>query len=571
MTSPVTYTGLRFKLALALLVPFAGALAAFAFNRLWPDYALIGVVFVPVVVGVLMYALLDRWLVRPVLTLHGAEQGAEGAAEQLVALATRGDEIGDLARSWRSLRATADSETAEAERLNLTDVLTGLANRAALRDMLERKLAQAEDKAEPWAVLLLGLDDFHRINATLGHDAGDEVLMQVARRFQGSLDPVRDPSLPPERSGEMAARISGDEFGFLLRGLSVRERARKLAEILMHEAREPVLASGRRIVLSASIGIAHWPEDGADAQALIRSADVALFQAKTRGKNCYHFASDRVQKAAADRMALEQELRGALAKGSLEVHYQPIVSLGDEGVRGAEALVRWHHPQRGPVPPSLFIAIAEEFGLIEELGLFVLKRACHDAMQWPDVDGEAPFVSVNLSPRQLRQADLPKRVSQVLRDSRLVSARLHLELTESVLMDDAPGPMATLLELHKLGARIWLDDFGTGFSGLPHLKRVPVDGMKIDKSFISDILVDRHNLALVNAIITMANSLGIAVVAEGVENATQAEVLKQMLCDLGQGYWLGPPMSQAQFLLTLRRQRRRQEAPLDGDALAGAL
>jgi len=277
-----------------------------------------------------------------------------------------------------------------------------------------------------------------------------------------------------------------------------------------------------------------------------------------------------VQKAVADRLALEQDLRAALAKGALEVHYQPIVSLGDEGIRGAEALVRWQHPQRGALAPTVFIGIAEEFGLIEELGLFVLKRACHDAMQWPDVDGEAPFVSVNLSPRQLRQSDLPKRVAQVLRDSRLASARLHLELTESVLMDDAPGPMATLMDLHKLGARIWLDDFGTGFSGLPHLKRVPVDGMKIDKSFIADILVDRHNLALVNAIITMANSLGIAVVAEGVENATQAEVLKQMLCDLGQGYWLGPPMSQAQFLLTLRRQRRRHEAALDDDALAGA-
>jgi EAL domain-containing protein (putative c-di-GMP-specific phosphodiesterase class I) len=277
-----------------------------------------------------------------------------------------------------------------------------------------------------------------------------------------------------------------------------------------------------------------------------------------------------VQRAAADRMALEQELRTALAKGLLDVHYQPIVSFGDEGVRGAEALVRWHHPQRGSLPPSVFIGIAEEFGLIEDLGLFVLKRACHDAMQWPDVDGEAPFVSVNLSPRQLRQADLPKRVAQVLRDSRLASARLHLELTESVLMDDSPGPMATLLELHELGARIWLDDFGTGFSGLPHLRRVPVDGMKIDKSFISDILVDRHNLALVNAIITMASSLGIAVVAEGVENAAQAEVLKQMLCDLGQGYWLGPPMSQAQFLLTLRRARRRQEANFDDDTVVAA-
>ena len=560
MTSPVSLSGLRVKLAIALLVPIAGGLVAFELNRLWPNYSLVATALVPVLVAALLYVLLERWLVRPVLTLHGAEQGTDGAAEKLGKLVTRSDEIGDLARSWQSLRATADTETAEAERLNLTDGLTGLANRMALRDTLDRRLAQGEDKNEPWAVLLLGLDDFHRINATLGHDAGDEVLIQVARRFQGAIDPVRDPSQAPERSGEMTARIGADEFGFLLRGLSVRERARKLAEILLREAREPVLADGRRIVLSASIGIAHWPEDGGDAPALIRSADVALFQAKARGKNCYHFASERVQKAAADRLALEQDLRAALAKGALEVHYQPIVSLGDEGVRGAEALVRWQHPQRGALPPSVFIAIAEEFGLIEELGLFVLKRACHDAMQWPDVDGEAPFVSVNLSPRQLRQSDLAKRVSQVLRDSRLASARLHLELTESVLMDDAPGSTATLLELHNLGARIWLDDFGTGFSGLPHLKRVPVDGMKIDKSFIADILVDRHNLALVNAIITMANSLGIAVVAEGVENATQAEVLKQMLCDLGQGYWLGYPMCQADMLVTLRSAATPLEA-----------
>jgi diguanylate cyclase (GGDEF)-like protein len=245
-------SSLRLKLALAVTLPIAGAFAAFELAKLWPETAGAIAVLVPIAVAALLYLGLDRWLVRPLLTLHGAEQGADGADEKIGELATRADEVGDLARAWRSLRATADEETAEAERLNLSDPLTALPNRLALREMLERKLTQASDKAEPWAVLLLDLDDFHRINATLGHDAGDEVLVQAARRFQAAMDPVRDPTYASsDKSGEIAARIGGDEFGFLLRGLSVRERARKLAEILLHEAREPVLAAGRRIVVSA--------------------------------------------------------------------------------------------------------------------------------------------------------------------------------------------------------------------------------------------------------------------------------------------------------------------------------
>jgi len=553
---------LRTKLLLTALLPIAGWLASRFAGTRWPELPWLASLLLPALCLVLTWLVLDRWLLGPIRALHRAERTPRGEDTGIDRIADRNDELGELAQSWRTLRTSADRDSLEAERQVRTDALTGLPNRVAFRDTLERKLDAAVDKREPWAALLLDIDDFHRINATLGHDAGDEVLVQLARRYTGALDPVRDPSYPADRSGEIAVRMGGDEFGFLLRGLGARDRGRKLAEILLRETREPVLAGGRRLVVSASVGIAVWPDDGEDAQGLIKSADIALDQAKSRGKAGYHFASERVQKAAADRLALESELRVALSRGLLDVHYQPIVSLGDEGVRGAEALVRWHHPQRGAVPPAVFIGIAEEFGLIEELGLYVFKRACHDAMQWPEVDGEAPFVSVNLSPRQLRQPDLAKRIGNALRDSRIGPARVHLELTESVLMDDEPGAIETLRELHKLGPRLWLDDFGTGFSGLPHLRRVAVDGMKIDRSFIQDILVDRHHLALVNAIITMANSLGIAVVAEGVENAAQAEVLKQLLCDLGQGYWLGPPMSQAQFLLTLRRARRRTD---DGD------
>lgn len=546
---------LRVKLAAALALPVAGG--AFLLWVLSPSlaHALYGAAILAGL-GMLSWGILTRSLGRPMLKLVEAARAVDPARYDLGSVSKRSDEFGGIARAFERLRDTAVAMTDEADKLANCDPLTGLANRNALRETLERVLTRAPGSVGTWAVLVLGVDDFQRINATLGHDAGDEVLIQLARRYDSCLSLFRDQSVPVGKSSEQAARFGGDEFAFLLSGQNVRDRAQRLAESLLSATQDPLLAAGRRVVLNASVGIALCPDDGNDARTLLKCADIAVAQAKTRGKNTFRFSTELVHKAVEDRLALEHDLRNAVTRGLIEVQYQPIISLSDEGVRGAEALARWNHPQRGMVPPALFIGLAEEFGLIDELGLYVLKRACRDAAQWPEVDGEVPFLSVNLSPRQLRAPDLARKVGQALRDCKIEPQRIHLELTESVLMDDEPASLANLLDLHKLGTRIWLDDFGTGFSGLPHLRRVPVDGLKIDRSFVQDLLSDRHNLALVSAIITMANSLGIAVVAEGVENAAQAEVLRSLLCDLGQGYWLGPPMSQAQFLLTVRRQKR---------------
>lgn len=550
---------LRLKLAAALSLPVVGG--AVLFWLLLPSWLVaLGATAILIGLAILSWGLLTRSLGRPMLKLAEAAHAIDPARYDLASVSRRSDEFGHIARAFERLRDTAVAMTDEADKLANCDPLTGLANRTALRETLERVLTRAPGAPGYWAVLVLGVDDFQRINATLGHDAGDEVLIQLARRYESCLALYRDGSVPVEKSPEFPARFGGDEFAFLLSGSNARDRAQRLAESLLSATQDPLLAAGRRVVLNASVGIALCPDDGTDARTLLKCADIAVAQAKTRGKNTFRFSTELVHKAVEDRLALEQDLRHAITRGLIEVQYQPIVSLSDEGVRGAEALARWNHPQRGMVPPALFIGLAEEFGLIDELGLYVLKRACRDAAQWPDFDGEVPFLSVNLSPRQLRAPELARKIGQALRDTKIEPARIHLELTESVLMDDEPASLTNLLDLHKLGARIWLDDFGTGFSGLPHLRRVPVDGLKIDRSFVQDLLSDRHNLALVSAIITMANSLGIAVVAEGVENAAQADVLRSLLCDLGQGYWLGPPMSQAQFLLTVRRQKRNREA-----------
>jgi predicted signal transduction protein with EAL and GGDEF domain len=553
---------LRLKLATAIALPIVGGGLLFGF--LVPSLPMaLGATAILIGLGVIAWGILTRSLGKPMLALAEAARAINPAGYDLGAVSKRADEFGGIARAFERLRETAVAMTDEADKLANCDPLPGLANRTALRETLERVLTRAPGAPGNWGVLVLGVDDFQRINATLGHDAGDEVLIQLARRYESCLALFRDATAKSTPDGtkpppEQAARFGGDEFAFLLSGENVRDRAQRLAESLLSATQDPLLAAGRRVVLNASVGIALCPDDGTDARTLLKCADIAVAQAKTRGKNTFRFSTELVHRAVEDRLALEHDLRHAITRGLIEVQYQPIVSLSDEGVRGAEALARWNHPQRGMVPPALFIGLAEEFGLIDELGLYVLKRACRDAAQWPDVDGEVPFLSVNLSPRQLRAPDLARKIGQALRDTKVEAARIHLELTESVLMDDEPASLTNLLDLHKLGARIWLDDFGTGFSGLPHLRRVPVDGLKVDRSFVQDLLSDRHNLALVSAIITMANSLGIAVVAEGVENAAQAEVLRSLLCDLGQGYWLGPPMSQAQFLLTVRRQKRNR-------------
>jgi EAL domain-containing protein (putative c-di-GMP-specific phosphodiesterase class I) len=319
------------------------------------------------------------------------------------------------------------------------------------------------------------------------------------------------------------------------------------------ELSRPIQVQDRQVFLGTSIGITLFPEDASGSTMLMKNGDIAMYQAKVAGKNCYRFYSRAMDQAVERRVRMEQDLRGAWERGELSVAYQPIYRLSDGGLVGAEALLRWQHPEHGSIAPSVFIDVAEQSGLIETIGPQVLRAACEATRHWHDTHRGAAelFVSVNLSPRQLRSSDLPKLVDACLRETGLPPASLHLELTETAVIGDELHASNLLSQLRKRGVKVWLDDFGTGFSGLSHLRRVPVDGVKIDRSFIADVLRDPDDLALTTAIIAMAHSLGITVVAEGVEKEGQYAVLRERGCDLAQGYWLGHPVSAQDFGLLL--------------------
>ncbi len=448
----------------------------------------------------------------------------------------RGDEIGELMRAFLRMRAGIAKHDRDIRRMAYTDPLTGLANRLSFRELLDDRLLTLHASSGELALLFVDLDDFKRVNDTLGHEAGDEVLSQLSARLRLTL----------ERFGARAAdiaRFGGDEFIVLYMADDIRAASARLAEALLEEIERPLLLGGKQVFLGASIGITMFPFDAYHAGQLLKNADIAMYQAKVAGKNCYRFYSRAMDQAVERRVQLEQDLRGAWDRGELSVAYQPIYALADGRIRGAEALLRWQHPHLGMVPPSVFIEVAEQSGLIEQLGRNVLERACDDAARWRSRDEHLPFISVNISPRQLRSGELPDVVSNALRSSGLRPDQLHLELTETAVLVDEAQASALLSRVRATGVKVWLDDFGTGFSGLSHLRRVPIDGVKIDRSFVADVLRDPDDLALTTAIIAMAHSLGITAVAEGIETEGQYEILRERGCDQGQGFWFGRPMS----------------------------
>ena len=500
--------------------------------------------------GALASLVLQRTLVRPIRYLadaaHELESGNYGAR---MPASTRNDEVGELTRAFGRMGESIARHDRDIRRMAYTDALTGLANRLAFRENLDLRLMQLRGAGRQLALLFADIDDFKRVNDTLGHDAGDEVLVHFSSRIRDAV----------ERHGgdaghTLLARFGGDEFVILLEsgtqhGGDVRVAASLLADHLVSELSRPIVVQGRQVFLGTSIGITLFPEDASGATMLMKNGDIAMYQAKVAGKNCHRFYSRAMDQAVERRVRMEQDLRGAWDRGELTVAYQPIFRLGDTRLVGAEALLRWKHPEQGMVAPSVFIDVAEQSGLIEVIGPQVLRVACTDAMQWrrDAAAGDEVFVSVNVSPRQLQSGDLPQQVADILRDTGLAAQQLHLELTETAVIGDESHASALLTRLRSTGVKVWLDDFGTGFSGLSHLRRVPVDGVKIDRSFIADVLRDPDDLALTTAIIAMAHSLGITVVAEGVEKEGQYAILRERGCDLAQGYWLGHPVDAAEF------------------------
>lgn len=506
--------------------------------------------------GVVMLWLIQRALVRPIRDLADAAHAIEmGQFEGVQAPPSRrNDEVGDLLRAFNRMSASVARHDREIRRMAYTDALTGLANRLAFREILDERLLRMQGAGRQLALLFADIDDFKRVNDTLGHDAGDEVLLQFAQRIQETVDRMGG-------DGAALARFGGDEFVILIepdakRGRDVREVAVALAQELVEQLGQPITVHERQVFLGTSIGITLFPQDASGANTLMKNGDIAMYQAKVAGKNCFRFYSRAMDQAVERRVHLEHELRGAWDRGELSLAYQPVFRLSDHALVGAEALLRWQHPEQGMIAPSVFIDVAEQSGLIETLGPQVLRAACEDAVRWRDVrtDGDPLFVSVNLSPRQLRSGDLPRVVADVLRDTGLPARQLHLELTETAVLGDESQASVLLSQLRSTGVQVWLDDFGTGFSGLSHLRRVPVDGVKIDRSFIADIPRDPDDLALTSAIIAMAHSLGIVVVAEGVDRDGQYELLRERNCDLVQGYLLGYPMGVVEFTALLQSE-----------------
>ncbi len=427
------------------------------------------------------------------------------------------------------------------------DPLTGLPNRALLLDRLGHALARAARDGSGVAVLFLDLDRFKVVNDSLGHQTGDRLLVAVA---EGIVECLR-----PE---DTAARLGGDEFIVLLEDVRDARDATRVAERIAACLRAPLTLAGHEIAVTASIGIALAAAGRGRPDELLRDADLAMYRAKARGKARYEIFDASMNARALERLALEADLRRALERGQLRLHYQPQVELATGRIAGAEALARWEHPERGLVPPGEFIPLAEETGLILPLGWWALEEACRQARAWGrDAGGAAgdrpPTISVNLSARQFQQPGLAAGVARVLCKTGLDPRRLHLELTESVVMEPAEATIATLQELKAQGVRLAIDDFGTGYSSLSYLKRFPVDLLKIDRSFVAGLDRDAEDTAIVGAVVTLARALGLAVAAEGVETAGQLARLRDLGCDLGQGRYLAEPLAPEALGDLLRR------------------
>ncbi|MDB6045742.1 MAG: domain S-box protein [Gammaproteobacteria bacterium] len=410
------------------------------------------------------------------------------------------------------------------------DALTGLANRLGLRSKLEEMLQTSIQTGTSLAVLLIDLDRFKYVNDTLGHDVGDELLVEIARRLTDTV-----------RACDVVARLGGDEFVLVLDGLPDEGHVNAAVQKLFRQLRGNFLLASRTVYTTCSIGISRFPKDGADASTLLKHADLAMYSAKAQGGDSYRLF-ENAMRPGTDRLSLEVELREALERNELELYYQPRIDTVTGRPTAVEALLRWNHPVRGLVLPGLFIPMAEETGLIESIGQWVMERACQEVRAWLNRGGEPLRVSVNLSPVQFAREELPERVAAALAAATLPAELLELEITETVAMRSPELAARHLARLRALGVSLAIDDFGTGHSSLSRLKLLNVDCVKIDRSLVKDCTADPHDAALCRAAIALGLDLGLEVVAEGVETQEQRQFLAQEHCSTIQGYLLAAPM-----------------------------
>lgn len=452
------------------------------------------------------------------------------------------DEIGEISRAIEVFKAYAIDRDVLLEELASNkeqllfqahyDPLTQLPNRSLAMDRLQHQLTEAKRQSGIVAVLFIDLDDFKKVNDTLGHDRGDELLVQCAERLRNVI-----------RESDTIARLGGDEFVAILGGLKQGSDAQITAEKLIHELRTPFQLDEQDVVISASIGVSVFPEDATNYIDLLKNADSAMYFSKARGRNTYSFYAKEMNEGVERRVAIEKEMSGAIERGEFYVHYHPLIEISSGRIISTEALLRWENPKLGRITPDEFIPIAEQTSLIIKLGEFVLNDALKNTALWRQQGAINLRASVNISPRQFRDPDILDVISSSLTRNNLPPSSLELEITEGVLIDNDEFTNECLSNLSSLGIQIAMDDFGTGFSSLSYLRSHPFNILKVDRSFVNDITHDRSDKELVNASIAMAHALKLKVVAEGVETQEHLNILADMGCDYAQGFLFGKPMS----------------------------
>ena len=422
------------------------------------------------------------------------------------------------------------------------DPLTGLPNRRLLRDRVMQLLATGERDQSAVTLMFLDLDHFKRVNDSLGHSVGDELLCAVATRLLATV-----------RRVDTLARLGGDDFILAMPGIQAAGAA-EVARRLLDACSAPFVVGGHDLTVSPSIGISVYPQDGKDIETLLKNADVAMYKAKEQGRNTFQFYAAEMNRATLDRLLMESNLRRAIKKKEFVLHYQPLVSLQSGLILGVEALIRWQHADLGIIMPDSFIRIAEETGLINPIGDWVLGEASRQAQSWINAGLPPMVMAVNVSPVQFRQAGFVDAVAGALAASGLEANLLELEVTEGTVMHDAEATLATLTALHRMGVVLSVDDFGTGYSSLAYLKRFPVSKLKIDRSFVCDLEVDADDRAIASTIVSMGRNLRLTVLAEGVETVEQLGLLRNMNCDMAQGYYFSRPLAAADITELLRTQ-----------------
>lgn len=423
------------------------------------------------------------------------------------------------------------------------DTLTGLPNRTLMLDRLDRAIARSTRDHSTLAILFLDLDRFKAVNDTLGHSTGDKLLIEVSQRLRLFV-----------RSSDTLARLGGDEFVVIVSDQDMEVNAAHVARKLIDSLATPIRISGHELHITTSIGVAIFPEDGVTSEVLIKNADMAMYAAKESGRNNYNYYSGEMNQKAHERLMMEENIRGALERGEFFLEYQPIIDTVSGTISAAEALVRWNHPEQGRVAPDMFIALAEDTGLIVPLGEWVLRSACSMITKLRD-SGLPPIrITVNVSSRQIEQQNFADVVTKMLQATGANPAQLEIELTESCLMKHSAANIAEIFGLRELGISIAIDDFGTGYSSLGYIKTLPIDHIKVDRSFVIDVTTNPNDQAIVESVITLSQKLGIRNIAEGVETADQLEFLKSLGCDEIQGYYFHRPLTVTAFEEVLRAQ-----------------